>query len=92
MTKDIHDRLSKYENILKSAVKSSYARVMDGEMKDIASIYKEHYGVALTSSQMSCSHCKLKALQRIGTDYFNYVEPKKRGRKSGMNSPVSDNQ
>lgn len=91
MTKNIHEQLSKYESILKSAVYSSYARVMDGEMKEIADIYKEHYGVGLTKSQMSCGHCKLKALQRLGIDYFAYVAPKKK-KKSETNSPVSDNQ
>lgn len=91
MRKDIHEKLSKYESILKGAVQSGYARVMDGEMKDIAEIYKEHYGVGLTKSQMGCSHCKLKALQRIGTDYFNYKEEKPK-RRSRTNSPVSDNQ
>lgn len=92
MTKEIHERLSAYESILSSAVKSNYARITEGEMKDIADIYKEHYGVSLTRSQLSCSHCKLQAVKRLAGDYNAYVEPKKKGRKSNVNSPAVDNQ
>ena len=83
MTKENHDRLTKYESILSSAVKSSYARLLESEMREIAEVYKDHFGIALTKSQLNCSTCKLHALQRIGKDYFEYVEvkPKKRIKK-----------
>lgn len=96
MTKDVYKRLNQYEGILKGVRDSKYARVTSSEMKDLADIYKEHYGYGLSKNEMNCSHCKFKALERLGKDYFSYVPPKvgrpKKEVKSELNSNGVDNQ
>lgn len=74
MNRKQYDSLSKYEKTFKSALKSNFARLSVGEFNDIANIYAEMYKENLTQSQKSCSTCRLKALKKIGNDYFKYKE------------------
>lgn len=70
MTKDIRNKLSKYEFQLKCAKYSSFIRMDMNEFNELAKIYREMYGVELTASQKSCSSCRLKAVKRMAEDYF----------------------
>lgn len=44
------------------------------DFSKVAAIYKEVFGEGLTLSQMTCNTCRLRALKRLGEDYFNYEQ------------------
>lgn len=72
MTKELHDKLTKYESIFNTAIKSKYYRAMDSRFAaDFVSGCKE-MNIYIN---VSCPTCVLKALQTLGQLYFDYQEP-----------------
>lgn len=70
MTTDMKTNLSKYENILRQA-QANYARVSPRELKEILTMYYgEDYKDKVPKAVLSCGHCKIKELKKIGEDYF----------------------
>ena len=74
MTKEQYEKISEYEQQLRWAVKSNFIHMTNTEFSKLAMMYKEFYGEALTQSQMTCNTCRLRALQRLGNDYFAYQQ------------------
>lgn len=74
MTKEMIDKCSKFELQLRWAVKSNFVHMTNKEFSEIAALYKSVYGEGLTTSQMTCNTCRLKALKRLGNDYFESVQ------------------
>lgn len=72
MTKELHDKLTKYESIFKCAIEAKYYRAMDSKFAAdfIAGCHEMNVYI-----NPSCSACVLKALQTLGQLYFDYQEP-----------------
>lgn len=71
MTKELHQKLEKYESIFKTAIDSNYYRAMDSRFAaDFIKACKE-LNVYIN---ISCPACVLKALQTVGKLFFNYKE------------------
>lgn len=72
MTKDLHQKLKKYEVVFKTAIESNYYRAMDSRFAiDFVNGCKE-LNVYINTS---CPACVLRALQTVGKLYFAYREP-----------------
>lgn len=72
MTKELHDKLTKYEAIFRTAIDAKYYRAMDSRFAaDFISACKE----LNVHINISCPQCVLKALQAVGKLYFEYKEP-----------------
>ncbi len=74
MTKEQFNKLQPYEQQLLWAIKSNFIHMSSGEFGAIAEIYKELYNETITRTQSACNTCRLKALKRIGNDYFKKKE------------------
>ena len=89
MTKELHDKLTKYENIFKVAIEAKYYRAMP---RDFAADFIAGCHEMNVYINPSCSACVLKALQTLGKLYFDYVEPetesKAENTESGEAKPV----
>lgn len=72
MTKELHQKLEKYELIFKTAINSNYYRAMDSRFAaEFINACKE-LNVYINTS---CPQCVLRALQTVGKLYFDYTEP-----------------
>ena len=73
MTEEQYNKIKKFERPLNCAYRASYARISPQDMKELLEIY---YGPDWQSkvpkTVMSCGHCKLVELKKIGAEYFNY--------------------
>lgn len=76
MTQEQYDKCSAWEKELRWAVRSSFVHMTNADFAKLAAIYKEVYGEGLTPSQMTCNTCRLRALQRLGGDYFSLQQEK----------------
>ena len=75
MTKEIKQRLDRYNTYLQSAYYCDYTRQLSrNELTDLISIYEEHFSTRFTEN-LNCGVCVLGLLKRLGQDYFNYEEP-----------------
>lgn len=82
MTKDLHQKLKKYEVIFKTAIDANYYRAMDSRFAaDFINGCKE-LNVYINTS---CPECVLRALQTVGKLYFAYRDP-----EPTANAEVSD--
>lgn len=70
MTQEQYEKLKEYDKELKWAVRSSFVHMTNQEFSKVAALYKEVYGEGLTTSQMTCNTCRLKALKRLGEEYL----------------------
>lgn len=71
MTKELHQKLEKYESIFRTAIDSNYYRAMDSRFAaEFIKACKE-LNVYINTS---CPQCVLKALQTVGKLFFNYKE------------------
>lgn len=71
MTKELHQKLEKYEPIFKTAIDSNYYRAMDSRFAaEFINACKE-LNVYINTS---CPQCVLRALQTVGKLFFNYKE------------------
>lgn len=74
MTKELHQKLQKYESIFRTAIDSNYYRAMDSRFAaEFINACKE-LNVYINTS---CPQCVLKALQTVGKLYFDYRAPEK---------------
>lgn len=76
MDNELFSKLEGYEKIFNYAIKSNFLRMSPTEFNDIAALYKEVFGTALTKSQMTCPTCRLNAVQKLGKEYFKEKEEK----------------
>lgn len=72
MTKELHQKLEKYESIFKTAIDSNYYRAMDSRFAAEFINACRELNVYINTS---CPQCVLKALQTVGKLYFDYTEP-----------------
>lgn len=72
MTKELHDKLVKYEQIFKTAINSNYYRAMDSRF---AAEFLEACKELNIYVNPVCPQCVLRALQALGKLYFSYTEP-----------------
>lgn len=85
MTKEFYLRLKPFEKKLDSAIRSNYVHFPKRDFDVFQSVYEEYYGKPLTAQEKSCSVCKLRAVQKIGKEYFAYIEwAKKFGRADSL--------
>lgn len=79
ITKEIYDRLSKYESILWTAHHASYVRATkSSDLNELRDIYKEIHGRTFDGS-MSCNSCVVRLCKQLYGDAQEYVDslPKK---------------
>lgn len=72
MKNEQYFKLLPIERQLKSAIDSNYARLSATEFAVFCGAYKEVLGVELTRSEQNCNVCRLKALKKLGKEYFDY--------------------
>ena len=71
MTKEQFDKLTKYENVFRSAIEAKYIRAMDSRFAaDFVAICRE----LCIHINPSCPACVLKAAQTLGKLYFDYKQ------------------
>ena len=74
MTQEHLEKCKTYEKELKWAVKSNFVHMTSAQFSEIVALYTDLYGESLTPSQQKCNTCRLKALKRIGGDFFAQVQ------------------
>lgn len=72
MTKILHLKLNKYEQIFRTAIDSNYYRAMDSRF---AAEFLEACKELNIYVNPVCPQCVLRALQALGKLYFSYTEP-----------------
>lgn len=72
MTKEQYKSIEKYRNQFDSAIKTRFSRMSEGEFGDICKMYKELFGIEVSKSQKNCGSCRLKIVQSVGREFFNY--------------------
>ena len=74
MTKEQYDKLQPYEQELRYAVRMSFMSMPNSRFNELHTIYKEIYGTALNKAHINCSTCRLRALQRMGNDFYAFQQ------------------
>lgn len=74
MKKEHYDILNKYDEKLDKALHGNYCRFTPSEFDEVAIVFKEMYGVAVTQAERNCSTCKMRILKQLGRAF---VEAKK---------------
>lgn len=74
MTKEMIEKCKKFEMHFKWAIRSNFIHMTHKDFSEVAALYKEQFGTALTKAQMTCNTCRLNALKRLGEDYFNALQ------------------
>lgn len=74
MTKEIHDKLSKYEEQLTTAKIGGYVRKLySSALTELDEIYTKLYpSMPASNLKTGCSVCVVKAMKKMAEDYFNY--------------------
>lgn len=70
MTREQFEKCKDFEQQFRWAVNSNFLHMSNTEFNKIAALYLEVFGEALTRNQMTCNTCRLKAMVRLGNDYF----------------------
>lgn len=74
MTKELYDRLAKYESILWTAHHASYVRATkSSDLDELKAIYKEVHGRPFDGS-MSCNSCVVRLCKTLYNDAQEYVD------------------
>lgn len=69
MNKRHYDILNKYDEKLDKALHGNYCRFTPSEFDEVAIVFKEMYGVAVTQAERNCSTCKMRILKQLGRAY-----------------------
>lgn len=76
ITKEQHDRLSKYNQQLDTAYHLNYLRNLGREaVNELDIIYQEIFNQP-SKLKSGCSACVMQETKRLAKEYFSYVEPK----------------
>lgn len=70
MTKELHDKLTKYEHIFRTAIDAKYIRAMDSRFASDFIAGCHELGVYINTT---CPACVLRAAQTLGKLYFEYA-------------------
>ena len=71
MTLEQYTALIPWENVLTLAIEHSFIHLTNKEFGEIHTIYAELFG-ALPKHKLNCNTCRLKAIQKLADEYFNY--------------------
>lgn len=72
MTREQHERITKYEQIFRTALNANYYRAMPSRFaEDFINVCKE-LNIFINPN---CPECVLRALKTLGKLYFDYKEP-----------------
>lgn len=71
MTKELFEKLKKYETIFRTAIDAKYIRAMDSRF---AADFVEACHLQAVYINTSCPACVLKAAQTLGRMYFEFKE------------------
>ena len=72
MTKELFEKLSKYEEKLHTAFYCDFVRLTDPSMKrDLAQLHKELFGTE-GNIMNGCNRCVLTALKNIAREYYRF--------------------
>ena len=74
MTNEQFERLKPYEQELKWAHRQNFLSMGNGRFGELMVIYKELYNSELNKSQRACGTCRLRAVKRIATDFFDHAQ------------------
>ena len=74
MNKEQFEKAKRYEQAFRWAIHSNFIHLSNGEFREISDLYTEVYNDKLTPAQSTCNACRLKALQKLGKDYFALKE------------------
>ena len=73
ITKEQYEQLLPYDKPLGCAYRANYAHIAPNDMRRVLEIYYgPDWANQVPKQVMSCGHCKLKELKKIGGEYFNY--------------------
>ena len=69
MTKEDIALLEKWEETFQLAIKANFVRMSAREFGEFAKDYNKFH-TPLTTSQMNCNTCRLRAITLLGNEYF----------------------
>lgn len=90
MTKKQYEALAWAESKFNLAVNSGYVHITRTEFEKVLVTYQEIYGETLSKGQKACPRCVLRAMQKLGKDWFLYKE--KQEKKKAKDGKATDNQ
>lgn len=70
MDRETYNKLKKFEDIFKHAIKMDFLRIGWETFDEIADIYEQYFNVKMNKSQRNCNSCRLKAVKQLGKAYF----------------------
>lgn len=75
MTKEQHDRLSKYEQHFNTAYRLNYLRNLGREaVTELDEVYVQLFGHS-SKLKSGCSACVMSEVKRMAREYYDYQEP-----------------
>ncbi|MBP5421430.1 MAG: hypothetical protein J6Y78_03200 [Paludibacteraceae bacterium] len=87
ITKEQHDRLSKYNQQLDTAYHLNYLRNLGREaVNELDIIYQEIFNQP-SKLKSGCSACVMQETKRLAKEYFSYVEPEPEEPQDTDNKP-----
>lgn len=87
LTKEQYEKLTPYADYITKAYKHSYIHMPGTVFMEVAALYTEITGSALTKSQMGCNTCRLNTLRKLGEMYTNYTEKPKEKKETKRGRP-----
>lgn len=76
MTKKEYIELEPFDKYFHSAVERNYIRMSSSEFQSLCDAYERVKNTKLSSSQKTCSTCRLKWIKSIGQEYIDYQTKK----------------
>lgn len=74
MTEEVYEKCLPWEQQFRWAVRSNFLHLTNREFGEIANLYKEAFNEELTPRQKTCNTCRLKAMTRLGNEFFAYQQ------------------
>lgn len=90
ITKEQHDRLSKYNQQLDTAYHLNYLRNLGREaVNELDIIYQEIFNQP-SKLKSGCSACVMQETKRLAKEYFSYVPPKQEEEETENNTEIKE--
>lgn len=74
MTNEQIVKCSQFDKEFKWATRSNFVHMSNREFSVIAALYKDVFGEALSKTQMTCNTCRLNAIKRLASAYYDAVQ------------------
>lgn len=88
LTKEIVEKLSEFEQNMRSAVGANFVNMRGSDFLRYARIYEEITGEKLTPGKLSCNTCRLAALKKLWGPYTESKEFYEESQKAAENLGV----